>query len=126
MADEKKKILIVEDSKDFLWFLRQSFDNQGFDVFYAEDGEKGLEEAKKENPDLVLIDIQLPKINGIEMAKKIKEEGLNPKMIFLTNLNDPIHISEALEAAGESDYIVKIDVNIDSVVQRVKDKLEIK
>ena len=123
MADEKKKILIVEDSKDFLWFLRQSFDNQGFDVFYAE---KGLEEAKKENPDLVLIDIQLPKINGIEMAKKIKEEGLNPKMIFLTNLNDPIHISEALEAAGESDYIVKIDVNIDSVVQRVKDKLEIK
>src|SRR3989344_4444922 len=117
---------VTKNIKDFLWFLRQSFDNQGFDVFYAEDGEKGLEEAKKENPDLVLIDIQLPKINGIEMAKKIKEEGLNPKMIFLTNLNDPIHISEALEAAGESDYIVKIDVNIDSVVQRVKDKLEIK
>ena len=126
MADEKRKILIVEDSKDFLWFLRQSFENQGLDVFYAEDGEKGLEETKKQNPDLILIDIQLPKMSGIEMAKKIKEEGLNPKMIFLTNMNDPIHISEALEAAGESDYIVKVDVNIDSVVHRVKDKLGIK
>jgi len=126
MSDEKKKILIVEDSKDFLWFLRQSFENQGFDIFYAEDGEQGLEEAKKKNPDLVLIDIQLPKMDGIAMAKKIKEEGLNPKMIFLTNMNDPIHISEALEAAGESDYIVKVDVSIDAVIQRVKDKLEVK
>lgn len=126
MADQKNKILIVEDSKDFLWFLRQSFENQGFDVFYAEDGEKGLEEAKKQNPDLILIDIQLPKIDGIEMARKIKESGINAKMIFLTNMSDPLHISEALETTGESDYIVKIDVNIDSVVQRVKDKLEIK
>lgn len=125
MVDQKKKILIVEDSKDFLWFLRQTFDSQGFTVCYAEDGEKGLEEAEKENPDLILIDIQLPKMDGIEMAKKIKEKGLNAKMIFLTNMNDPIHISEALDAAGESDYIVKVDVNIDAVVQRVKDKLSI-
>ena len=127
MADEKKKILIVEDSKDFLWFLRQSFDNQGFEVLYAEDGELGLEQAEKEKPDLMLVDIQLSgaegKMNGIEMAKRVKEKGLSPKIIFLTNMNDPLHISEALEAAGESDYIVKVDVDIDAVVKRVKDKL---
>ena len=128
MAEEKKKILIVEDDKDFLWFLRQSFDNQGLNILYAQDGEQGLEQAKKEKPDLMLVDIQLSKVdgskmNGIEMAKKVKENGLNPKIIFLTNMNDPMHISQALEVTGESDYIVKVDVNIDSVIQRVKDKL---
>ncbi len=126
MADEKKKILIVEDDKGFLWSLRQIFDNQGLEVFYAEDGEQGLEKADKEKPDLILIDIQLPKMDGIEMAKKIKENGLSPKIIFLTNMKDPLHISQALEAVGESDYIVKVDVHIDAVVQRVKDKLGIK
>ncbi len=126
MNDTTKKILIVEDDKDFLWFLRQTFESQGLSLVYAEDGENGLEMAQKENPDLILIDILLPKMDGIEMAKKIKEKGLSPKMIFLTNMKDPEHISRALEAAGESDYIVKVDVHIDSVVQRVKDKLGIK
>ena len=129
MDDQAKKILIVEDEKDFLWFLRQSFDNQGLTVVYAQDGEQGLATALSEKPDLMLIDIQLSKtegkINGIEMARQVKEKGLNPKMIFLTNMTDPGHISEALEAAGESDYMVKVDMHIDSVVKRVKDKLGI-
>src|SRR5437762_3244592 len=94
--DTNKKVLIVEDDKDFLWLLRQSFPTKEFSVFYAEDGEQGLETAQKEKPDVILIDILLPKMDGIAMAKKIKEAGLDPQMIFLTNLKDPQHISEVM------------------------------
>lgn len=118
-----KKILIVEDDKDFLWILRQSFNSQGVTVLYAVDGQEGLAIAQKEHPDLVLIDIMLPKMDGITMAKKMKEAGVTGKMIFLTNLKDPEHISQALSAAGESDYIVKSDMHIDAIVERVKSKL---
>ena len=118
-----KKVLIVEDNKDFLWLLRQNFNNQPFSVLYAEDGEEGLKAALKEKPDLILIDILLPKMNGIEMARKIKEKGIKSQMMFLTNLNDAEHISEALETVGGSDYIVKSDVHMDVVLERVKEKL---
>jgi len=121
-----KKVLIVEDDKDFLWLLRQSFDTKDLSVFYAEDGEGGLEIAKKEKPDLILIDILLPKMSGIEMAKKIKEAGFEPQMIFLTNLKDPQHISEVMNVAIGADYIVKSDMHIDAIVERVKSKLGIK
>lgn len=126
MDYKMKKVLIVEDDKDFLWLLRQSFDTKDLSVFYAEDGEGGLEIAKKEKPDLILIDILLPKMSGIEMAKKIKEAGFEPQMIFLTNLKDPQHISEVMNVAIGADYIVKSDMHIDAIVERVKSKLGIK
>jgi DNA-binding response OmpR family regulator len=121
-----KKILIVEDDKDFMWILKQNFSNQPFSVLFAEDGEKGLSTAEKENPDLILIDISMPKMNGIEMAKKIKEKGIKSQMIFLTNLKDENHISQAMELTGGADYIVKADVPVASIVSRVISKLEAK
>jgi len=121
-----KKILIVEDDKDFLWILRQSFSGQPFSVIYAVDGQEGLIMAEKEKPDLIIIDIMLPKMDGITMAKNIKEKGIESQMIFLTNLKDPEHISQTMDIAGESDYIVKSDMGIDAIVSRVKRKLDIK
>ncbi len=118
-----KKVLIVEDDKDFLWLLRQNFDKQPFSVVYADDGEKGLAMAQEEKPDLIVIDIVLPKMDGITMAKKIREKGVKSQMIFLTNLKDPEHISKALETVGETDYIVKADIQLDVIVERIKKKL---
>ena len=126
MEKSNKKLLIVEDDKDFLWLLRQSFDSQDFSVTYAQDGQEGFEMAKKEKPDLILIDILMPKMNGIEMAKKIKDAGVDCKMIFLTQLSDPQHISEVMSVAVGADYIVKADVHIDAIVERVKSKLGVK
>ena len=126
MDKNNKKVLIVEDDKDFLWLLRQSFTTNDFSVFFAENGEDGLETAKKEKPDLMLIDILLPGMSGIEMAKKIKGEGMNPQMIFLTNLKDPNHISEVMNIAVGADYIVKSDMHIDAIIERVKSKLGLK
>ncbi len=123
MNKMNKKILIVEDDKDFLWILKQSFENQDIEIVYTEDGEEGLAMAEKEKPDLIIIDIDLPKMDGITMAKKIKEKGIKSQIIFLTNLGDTEHISEALSAVGATDYIVKSDIHIDDIVARVKNQL---
>ncbi len=126
MANLHKKILIVEDDKSFLWILRQSFEAEGFSVIFASDGESGLDMAEKEKPDLILADILLPKIDGITMAKKIREKDPKQQIIFLTNLKDIEHIGEAVEIGKEADYIIKSDMHIDQIIDVVKKRLDIK
>ena len=114
---------VTEDDKDFSWILRQSLESQFLTVVYAMDGEEGLAMAQKENPDLIVIDILMPKMDGITMARKIKEKGIKSKMIFLTNFKDSDHITKALDVASEIDYIIKSDMHIDAIVERIKNKL---
>lgn len=122
---KEKKILIVEDDPPLLSILKETFTAEGFTVFVAQDGEEGLAVAKKIQPDLVLIDILLPKLDGITMASEIKEAGIDTKMIFLTNLSDVGNITKA-SAVAFTDYLVKSDWKIDDVVDRVKSKLGVK
>jgi len=117
------KILIVEDDKAFLWILSQSFTSTGFSVVSALDGEEGLKITEQEKPDLILLDIQMPKMDGIEMAKRLRAKGINSKIIFLTNYGDENHISQAMEVNKDTDYIIKSDMHVDQVVARVKEKL---
>jgi len=126
MADINKKILIVEDDKNFLWILKQSFVSEGFSVFIAEDGEIGLDLAEKEKPDLILLDILMPKMDGIAVAKRLKETGNKAQVMFLSNLKDVQHISEAMDTVKETDYLIKSDFHVDTIVSMVKTKLGIK
>ncbi|OGZ63905.1 MAG: hypothetical protein A3A98_01295 [Candidatus Staskawiczbacteria bacterium RIFCSPLOWO2_01_FULL_40_39] len=121
-----KKILIVEDDKDFLWIFRESFNNQNLSVVYAMDGLEGLAMAEKEKPDLIVLDIMLPKMNGIDVARELKRKGIKSQIIFLTNMKDSEHISQAIDVVGETDYIVKADMHIDAIVERIKEKLGVK
>jgi two-component system alkaline phosphatase synthesis response regulator PhoP len=125
MEKINKKILIVEDDRSFLWILKQSFESEGFFVLFASDGETGMDLAEKENPDLIIADILMPRIDGITMAKKLKEKGIETPVIFLTNLKDTEHIDEAVELGGGADYIIKSDVHVDQVIAMVKKKLAI-
>jgi len=120
-----KKILVVEDDPPLLSSLKSKFESEGFDVFIAKDGEEGLAIVKKTKPDLVLIDILLPKMDGISLSKEIIKLNLGTLMIFLTNLDDSEHISRAI-SADVTDYLVKSDWNIDDIVKRVKEKLNVK
>jgi len=120
-----KKILIVEDDVTLSDSLKDKFESEKFDVLVAQNGEEGLEIVKKEKPDLVLIDILLPKMDGISMAKEIHELNIGTLMMFLTNLNDANHISEAV-SVDVTDYLVKSDWNINDIVTRVKQKLGVK
>jgi len=124
MANINKKILIVEDDQNFLWILKQGFVGEGFSMFFAEDGEQGLEMAIKERPDLILLDILMPKMDGIAMAKKLKEKGVKSQIIFLSNLKGKLPVAE--EIVKESDYIIKSDLHVDQIIARVKEKLGIK
>jgi DNA-binding response OmpR family regulator len=125
MEEQNKKILIVEDDKDYLFILKTSFEHAGFYAVGVGSAEDALPLIDKEKPDLIVIDIMLPGMSGIEMAKKLKESGEKMPMMFLTNLGDAGHMSKALETSA-SDYIVKADTRIDDVVIMVKNKLSVK
>ncbi|MGD0576861.1 MAG: response regulator [Candidatus Staskawiczbacteria bacterium] len=127
MADAKKKVLIVEDSKSYLFIITESLRDAGLVVVTAGDGQEGLEVVASDKPDLILLDITMPKMDGITMSKKLKEAGVNVPIIFLTNMSDIKHMSDALESTPDkTDYIVKADTSSDDIVARVKDKLHLK
>lgn len=119
-----KKILVVEDSKEFLVLLKRGLEKKGFSVATAKDGRDGLAVAKKTKPDLILSDIVMPDMDGITMAEKLKQDGVCPPVIFLTNLMDIKHIKDAFGSNLDIDYIVKPDANIENIINKVKKKLE--
>lgn len=120
-----KKVLIVEDDKDFLSILKIKFTSEGFSVVTAEDGERAISVAEKEKPDLIISDVLMPKMDGIEMAKKIKESNKNVLVTFLTNIKDADY-TKKIEESGEFDYLVKSDLGISDIVDKVKIKLGLK
>lgn len=124
MENSNKKVLLVEDDKDFIWIIQQSFANQGFSMVFAEDGEEGIKKVEEEKPDLILLDILLPKMDGISVAKKLRESGNKVQIIFLSNLMGKVPVAEGL--ATEDDYIIKSNTHADQILVKVKKKLGIK
>jgi DNA-binding response OmpR family regulator len=125
MAD-KKKILIVDDEAALRRALCDSLKSlEQFDISEAGDGETALEIIRKEHPNLVLLDIAMPKMDGIEVARRMQEEKLmdNTKVMFLTNSTDITQIATAVEV-GSSDYLIKADWDIKDILRRVLEKLE--
>ena len=120
-----KKILIAEDDILLANTLATSLKEEGFEVFLAHDGLQGLSLAKKHNPDLILCDINMPKMDGISMLKKIRSSdwGKNFNFIMLTNLSDEDKVLEALKNSVFT-YLVKSDWELDKVVDKIKENLE--
>jgi len=127
MENKQKSIVIVEDDEFLLEILRDEFFKAGFNVATAKDGIEGLEAALRRQPDLILIDVLMPKMDGIEMLKKIRQHpGLKTTpAVILTNLNDTQTIETALEN-GAYDYLVKSDWNPKELVSHVQEKLGLK
>ena len=121
---DKKKILIVDDDVDLSDTLINRFDQEGYVSIGTGNGEEGLSAAITEKPNLILTDIIMPKIQGIEMLKKLKESDKtkNIPVIVFSSLSDPIKIKEAIEA-GADEYFIKCDVGIEEIIQKVKELL---
>ena len=117
-----KKVLIVEDDKDFLSILKTKFTGEGFSIVTAEDGQEGINAAKEEKPDLIFSDVLMPGMDGIEMAKKIREFDKNVLIVFLTNIKD-VDYTKNVEGSGEFDYLIKSDLSISDIVDKAKSKL---
>ena len=123
--ENKKKILIVEDEISLLNALRDKLTHENFAVLEAKNGEEGLAVALREHPDLILLDIVMPKMDGMTMLRKLREDlwGKSAKVIILTNLSDKEKMAEALEQKLHK-YLVKSDWKIEDVVAKVREQLE--
>ncbi|MGD0572860.1 MAG: response regulator transcription factor [Sedimentisphaerales bacterium] len=99
-------ILIVEDDPTMLRGLKDNFEFKGYKVLTASDGEKGLEAALNAKPDLILLDIMLPKINGYEICRLIREQKLDMPIIMLTAKGEESDIVLGLNL-GADDYVTK-------------------
>ena len=124
-----KKILIIEDDKDIRDLISFNLSKNGYKTILSKDGEKGIEKAKNEKPDLVLLDLMLPGIHGLDVCKILKtDSSLNKvSIIMLTALGQEEDIIKGLEA-GADDYITKpfsfkiLLARIKSVLRRKKTK----
>lgn len=119
-----KKILIVEDEESLLKVLADKFKIEGFEVLSAQNGFEGLAMAFKEKPDLILLDIIMPKMDGLSMLKELRkdESGKNIKVIMLTNLSGEENMADAI-TNGSFEYLIKSDWKIEDLVKRVKEKI---
>ncbi len=119
-----KKILIVEDEIPLLKALSERFIREGFSTLEAKNGLEGLSMAQQQHPDLILLDIIMPGMDGMEMLEKLKlnPESKNIPVILLTNIGDTSKILTAIEAGAES-YLIKANVKLEDVVKVVKEKL---
>jgi CheY-like chemotaxis protein len=115
------KILIVEDEDVLLNILKNKLEKEGFDVLVAVNGEEGLEVINREKPDLILLDILMPKMSGIEVLKKLKEDKTlsSIPVIILSNSGQPSEIKEAKEL-GVSDCLIKAEFDPQEVVDKIR------
>ena len=100
------KILIVEDEPDMVLGLKDYFEFEGYEVLTAADGAAGLERARQHKPDLVILDIMLPRYSGLEVCKTLRGEGFSAPIIMLTARGQEIDKVVGLEL-GADDYVTK-------------------
>ena len=105
-TDAQKTVLIVEDEKNIVDILRFNLQREGYRTVEAYDGAEGLEKARKENPDLILLDVMLPKMIGFDVCRTLREEGNNVPVIILTAREEEADKVSGLEI-GADDYITK-------------------
>lgn len=133
MNDEiknNKKILVIETVEDdtvLLEALHDRFTHEGFKVLAAKNGEEGLAVALAELPDLIVLDILMPKMDGLEMMQKLRqtnEWGKKVPIILLTNLSpDDEKINKAITENEPAYFIVKSNLKIADLVEKVKERI---
>mgnify|MGYP001559412540 FL=1 len=121
VRDMAKKILFIEDESALQRAISQVMSEGGFKILSALDGEAGLEVAKKEVPDLILLDLILPKKDGFEVLKELKGNSSTSRIpiIILSNLEGSADVMRAMEL-GSTTYLVKANYNLDEVVEKIK------
>jgi CheY-like chemotaxis protein len=117
-----KKILIIDDDKIFAKILKDGLTQGGkYDVSVAHDGEEGLEKVKESHPDLIVLDVMMPKLGGIDFLKKLKVFNITPQIpvVISSQLMDVEKVSDAV-SLGVKGYIVKSDFSLENIVKQVE------
>ena len=121
MTTSPKKILIIEDDVFLNELMAKKLIEEGFDVLKAANGEEGLEQARQEKPDLILLDLILPGMDGFEILEKLKEdtETSSIPVIILSNLGQREDIERGFDL-GADDYLIKAHFTPDEIVERAR------
>ena len=117
----KPKILIIEDDTFLSGIYASKFEKEGFQVFLGTDGEAGLKSAKNNIPDIILLDVLLPKLDGFEVLESIKQDEKirHIPVILLTNLGQKEDVDKGLKL-GATDYLIKAHFMPQETVDKVK------
>lgn len=121
MDDAKKiRVLVIDDDRALCAVLKDALSDQGFTVLAAKDGREGLKTAIKEKPDIILLDLIMPKMSGIEMLRQLREDawGKTVPVLILSNDENPEHAHETLKL-NSSDYLVKSDWELKDITQKI-------
>ena len=126
-AEQIKTILVVEDDPPILKTLVDKLTEEGFRIIEAHDGEEGLMIAGRDHPDLILLDIVMPKMDGMTMLKKLRQEnewGKSVPVILLTNLSpDEEKINKGITEDEPAYYLIKTNWSLNDVVKKVRERL---
>jgi len=119
-VSDKQTILVVDDEEDLLDLIEYNLQKEGFDVLKAEDGEEGMEMAREHDPNLVLLDIMMPKMDGLEVVERMRADSKlkHIPIIFLTARGDEKTEVEGLDKGGD-DYITK-PISTTKLISRIK------
>jgi DNA-binding response OmpR family regulator len=118
------KILIIEDEEVLVRVLKEKFEEENYKVSIARDGAGALMIARRNLPDMILLDIVLPKVNGLDVLEKLKsdDELQTIPVIMISNLGDDTKVKQALKL-GAVDYMIKSQHPINEVVEKVNDHI---
>jgi DNA-binding response OmpR family regulator len=124
MVEENVKIAIVEDDIAIVQMYQLKFRAEGYKVAFAEDGEQGLQLIEEFQPDIVLLDLMMPVMNGSEVLKKLRKKdwGKDLKVIVLTNMSES-EAPDDMNDLGVEEYIVKSDLTPKEVTAKIKQAL---
>ncbi len=124
MAEDSTKVLIIEDDKFLSELIATKLDKEGFQVEVSLDGEDGLKKAGETNPNIILLDIMLPGIDGFEVLEKLKKEGkCTAPVIILSNFGQEDKVQRGL-SLGAKDYLVKANFTTGEIVEKIKTTLQ--
>ncbi len=123
----KTKILLIEDDTFLAGMYISKLGFENFEILLANDGKQGIKLAEKEKPDLILLDILLPKVDGFEVLKVVKKNDKTKEIpvILLTNLGQKSDVEKGL-SLGANDYLIKAHFMPQEVIKKIKDTLKIK
>ena len=126
MEQNKKNILLVDDDPLIIRMYQNRLTKDGYVVNTASHGEEALIQVMKKKPDLILLDIMMPKMNGVETLKRLKEEEKTRMIpvIILSNLGDNPRDIEAAKKLGALDYLVKANITLKELSKRIKKAIE--
>jgi DNA-binding response OmpR family regulator len=119
----EKKILIIEDEMALRMALEEKFSGEGFDVIVADNGEDGLALARQHVPNMILLDIILPKMSGFDVLNALAKDEMTKEIdvMILTNLSETGKVGEFVRK-NVSDYLIKADWTLEEICEKVKNK----